>query len=125
MKRLIIDLDDTICTTSNGDYMNSKPNSTLVDRLKSYKNDGFEIVIHTSRNMRTYEGKLGKINVHTLPKIINWLNENNVPFDEVIVGKPWCGFEGFYVDDKSIRPSEFVKLSYDEIRLLLEKEKLH
>jgi hypothetical protein len=91
--------------------------------LKEYSSLGFEIVIHSSRNMRTYESNLGKINIHTLPNIIEWLKNNEIPFDEVYVGKPWCGFDGFYIDDKSIRPSEFVKYSYDEIRILLEQEK--
>tara|TARA_B110000259_G_C14018445_1_gene402199 strand:- start:462 stop:845 length:384 start_codon:yes stop_codon:yes gene_type:complete len=123
MKRLIMDLDDTICSTSKGDYENSKPNQLVIEKLSKYKNEGFEIVIHTSRNMRTYKGNVGKINIHTLPNIINWLNKNNVPYDEIIIGKPWCGFEGFYVDDKSIRPSEFIGKTYAEIQLLLDKEK--
>lgn len=123
MKRLIIDLDDTICTTVKSDYENSKPIQCVIDKLKKYKNDGFEIVIHSSRNMRTYNGNVGKINIHTLPNIIKWLNKNDVPFDEIMIGKPWCGFDGFYVDDKSIRPSEFIEKTYDEIKLLLEKEK--
>ena len=123
MKRLIVDLDDTISKTENGDYCNSKPIREIVDKLKEYSSLGFEIVIHSSRNMRTYESNLGKINIHTLPNIIEWLNNNQVPFDEVYVGKPWCGFDGFYIDDKSIRPSEFVKYSYDEIRILLDQEK--
>lgn len=73
--------------------------------------------------MRTYNGNVGKINIHTLPNVINWLKKNNVPYDEIIIGKPWCGFEGFYVDDKSIRPSEFIAKTYAEIQLLLDKEK--
>jgi capsule biosynthesis phosphatase len=123
MKRLIVDLDDTISKTKNGDYFNSKPIREIVDKLKEYSSLGFEIVIHSSRNMRTYESNLGKINIHTLPNIIEWLKKNEVPFDEVYVGKPWCGFDGFYIDDKSIRPSEFVKYSYDEIKILLDQEK--
>ena len=62
--------------------------------------------------------------MNTLPVIIDWLDKHNVPYDEIYVGKPWCGFEGFYVDDKAIRPSEFVNLSYSEIMELLEKDKL-
>tara|TARA_B100000886_G_C20179342_1_gene389464 strand:- start:159 stop:536 length:378 start_codon:yes stop_codon:yes gene_type:complete len=123
MKRLIMDLDDTICSTSKGDYENSKPNQLVIEKLGKYKSEGFEIVIHTSRNMRTYNGNVGKINIHTLPNVINWLKKNNVPYDEIIIGKPWCGFEGFYVDDKSIRPSEFIAKTYAEIQLLLDKEK--
>ena len=74
--------------------------------------------------MRTYEGNVGKINIHTLPVIIKWLEEHNIPYDEIIVGKPWCGFEGFYVDDKAVRPSEFMSMNLDEINALLAKEKV-
>ena len=45
-----------------------------------------------------------------------------MPYDDIVIGKPWCGFEGFYVDDKAIRPSEFSTLSYEEICTLLQKE---
>ena len=124
MKRLIVDLDDTICITINGDYINSKPIQSVIDQLKVYRKDGFEIVINTSRNMRTHKNNIGKINIFTLPNILNWLEKHGVPYDEVYIGKPWCGFEGFYIDDKSIRPSEFVENTYEEILKVLELEKL-
>ncbi|EBM2458025.1 capsular biosynthesis protein, partial [Salmonella enterica] len=87
-----------------------------------YKEQGYTITIFTARNMKTFSGNLGKINIHTLPIIIEWLNKNDVPFDEVIVGKPWCGTEGFYVDDRAIRPSEFINLSEKEIKDILGME---
>lgn len=123
MKRLIIDLDDTLCRTEKGRYTESKPIVQIVERLKEYKDKGFEIVIHTSRNVRTFEGNIGKINANTLPIIVKWLDQNNIPYDEIYVGKPWCGLEGFYVDDRAVRPSEFSNLSYEEIEQILEKEK--
>lgn len=123
MKRLIVDLDDTVSITLEGDYINSSPVVEVIRKLKEYKEQGFEIVINSSRNMRTYKSNLGKINIFTLPNIIDWLRKYNVPFDEVYVGKPWCGFDGFYIDDKAIRPSEFLKYSYEEIQDLLKQEK--
>lgn len=123
MKRLIVDLDDTVSITLEGDYINSSPVVEVIKKLKEYKEQGFEIVINSSRNMRTYKSNLGKINIFTLPNIIDWLRKYNVPFDEVYVGKPWCGLDGFYIDDKAIRPSEFLKYSYEEIQDLLELEK--
>lgn len=123
MKRLIFDLDDTLTERYSGDYASVSVNVEVVEKLKAYREKGFTIVINTSRNMRTFEGNIGKINANTLPVIINWLDSNNIPYDEIYTGKPWCGMEGFYVDDKSIRPSEFVKLSYEEVMKLLEKEK--
>lgn len=122
MKRLVMDLDDTISWTEEGDYANARPVSSVVDKLHEYQKLGFDIVINTSRNMRTYEGNIGKINANTLPIIIEWLDRHQIPYDEIYTGKPWCGFEGFYVDDKAIRPSEFVSLSLDEIYELLDKE---
>ncbi len=122
MKKLIIDIDDTISKTINGDYENSQPIVEVIEKINQYKKEGFYIVLYSSRNMRTFENNLGKINVHTLPKLINWLNNNNVFYDEVYVGKPWCGYDGFYIDDKAIRPSEFLKYSYEEIIKLLAAE---
>lgn len=121
MKRLIVDLDDTISYTIDGNYSESIVNVKLVEKLKLYKDLGFEIVICTSRNVRTYSGNLGKINANTLPIIIEWLNSNEVPYDEVYVGKPWCGNEGFYIDDKAVRPDEFINFSYEELRALTSK----
>lgn len=120
MKRLIFDLDDTLCTTQNGDYANAQPITEVVEKLREYHRQGFTIVINTSRNMRTYQGNIGAINKNTLPIILDWLVRHEIPYDELYVGKPWCGFEGFYVDDKAIRPDELVKLSYVEICQLLD-----
>lgn len=119
MKRIIMDLDDTICQTENGDYINSEPVAAVIDKMHEYKRLGFEIAINTSRNMRTYKGNTGKIAANTLPIILKWLEQHNVPYDEIYVGKPWCGMEGFYVDDRSIRPDEFVNLSFEEIKNLM------
>ncbi|MCF6764277.1 HAD hydrolase family protein [Thiotrichales bacterium 19S3-7] len=122
MKNLVIDLDGTLTVESKKPYSEKSINLEVVEKLRQYKKMGFRITIFTSRNMRTYQGNIGLINMHTLPEIIQWLDKHDVPCDEVIVGKPWCGFDGFYVDDKAIRPSEFIDKSYDEIKSLLANE---
>lgn len=124
MKRLIIDIDDTLSFNTLGDYKVAQKNQQLIDTIKVYKQKGFEIVFNSSRNMRTFDGNVGKINVNTLPVILNWLDSNGVPYDEVYVGKPWCGLEGFYVDDKAIRPAEFVKHTYDELLAIIKRDTL-
>ncbi len=119
MKRLIIDIDETISRTEEGRYSEARLIAPIVDKIRQYKAEGFEIVFHSSRNMRTYGGNVGQINIHTLPGIVEWLKRHDIHFDEVYVGKPWCGFDGFYVDDKAVRPDEFARLSYDEVQALL------
>jgi capsule biosynthesis phosphatase len=125
LKRLIVDLDGTLCELNpEVDYAHKKPKINIIKRLQEYKNTGFIIVIFTSRNMNTFKDNLGLINANTLPVIIEWLKKYNVPYDEILIGKPWCGEQGFYIDDKAIRPSEFVNHTYDEIIKILNNEKL-
>ena len=126
-KVLVCDVDGTIAHAKENslqDYSELKPISKVIDKLKILKADGWHIIISTSRNMRTYEGDIEAINANMLPILIEWLDKNNVPYDEIHVGKPWCGFQGFYVDDKTVRPREFIELSNSEIYNLLEKDKL-
>lgn len=123
MKRLVFDLDGTLTHDDpQASYAERRPNAAMVEKLRAYRAEGFEIVICSSRNMRTYEGQIGKINANTLPVILDWLARHEIPYDEIHVGKPWCGTEGFYVDDKAVRPSEFLALSHAEIHALLARE---
>jgi capsule biosynthesis phosphatase len=121
---LVMDVDGTIArsTKETGDYRHAEVISSVKQRLIELKQEGFWIVLYTSRNMRTFAGNLGLISRHTLPDLIMWLEENEIPFDEVHVGKPWCGNDGFYVDDRAIRPKEFATLSLSEIRKLIERD---
>lgn len=123
MKKLIVDIDMTL-TKGKGaiGYEDAIVNDDLVSKLKQYKEQGFTIVLNTSRNMNSYNDNIGLINKNTLPTIIAWLEKNNIPYDEIYVGKPWCGHDGFYIDDKAIRPSEFINKTYEEIVELLGKE---
>ncbi|EGR0062811.1 capsular biosynthesis protein [Vibrio vulnificus] len=122
MKKLVMDLDGTLTMANTSDYRNVLPRKNVVKKLKEYKEMGYSITIFTARNMRTYEGNLGKINIYTLPIITEWLDRYEIPYDEIIVGKPWCGHEGFYVDDRAIRPSEFETFSFDEISQIFDRE---
>ena len=115
MKKIICDLDSTICHTTDGDYANSLPDKEVIRALAEYKQLGFDIIIFTSRNMRTHQGCIDTIKAKTLPLILEWLQRHGVPYDEVLIGKPWCGTDGFYVDDRAVRPQEFTSLSYEEI----------
>ncbi len=122
MRRLVIDLDGTLTRNDpQTSYPDKGINDEVVAQLRRYRADGFVIVIHSARNMRTHENSIGKINALTLPVIIEWLKRHDIPYDEIYVGKPWCGIEGFYVDDRAIRPDEFIRLSLPEIQALIGK----
>ena len=123
MKRLVMDLDGTLTLDEPGiPYEAKRPNAAVVAKLREYRAAGFAIVIATARNMRTHGNNIGLINALTLPVALDWLRRHDIPFDEIHVGKPWCGEDGFYVDDKAIRPSEFVALDLQGIHALLARE---
>ena len=118
-KKLIMDLDNTITIHKPElDYSEMPVNKAVVEKMHYYRELGYQITVFTARNMRTYNGNTELIEANTLPIIHEWLTKYDVPFDEIIIGKPWCS-EGFYVDDKAIRPSEFVSLQEQDILELI------
>ena len=118
-----MDIDGVLARKDSGkDYSERAVDESVLSRLEEYSEKGFYIILYTARNMRTHEGRIGKINAETAPTLLEWLDEKGVPYDEIHYGKPWCGHEGFYVDDKAVRPSEFEELSHEEIRELVEEE---
>lgn len=127
MLKIVMDIDGTLCPTikPGEEYSNLIPYENILEKLWEYKKNGAYIVLYTSRNMRTYNGNLGKINAITAKTLLTWLDKWNIPYDEIHYGKPWPGEDGFYVDDRTIRPAEFVNFSLEEIRRLLEKAKIH
>ena len=114
-----MDLDGTLTVDAPGvPYADLLPNAEVVAKLREYRAQGFRVAIYTARNMRTHAQSIGRINALTLPGIVSWLQRHDVPFDEIHVGKPWPEAGGFYVDDRAIRPDEFVRLSHAEIMAL-------
>jgi len=118
---LIVDIDGTLCElkSSGQTYAEVAPRQELIVRLREYRSKGYRILLFTSRNMRTYNSNIGLINKFTAPVLFDWLEKWDVPFDEVIFGKPWPGVHGFYIDDRSIRPDEFINLDENSIHRLL------
>lgn len=116
-KTLIFDLDGTLCPIKEkGEtYEELKPYDDMIIRLRQWKDDGYKIVINTARNMRTYKGNLGLINANTARMTMDWLEKWEIPYDEILFGKPWPGKEGYYIDDRAIRPDEFLKYTKEEL----------
>jgi capsule biosynthesis phosphatase len=121
----VFDIDGTICPIKKKtqEYIDLIPYKEMVDKIREYKEDGAKIVLYTSRNMNSYQGNIGMINANTAKVMLEWLDKWEIPYDEIIYGKPWPGHRGFYVDDRSIRPDEFLKYSEEELNELCQKSK--
>lgn len=90
MKRYFVDLDNTLCNTVNGDYINSTPMKERIDYVNSLKSDGNHITIWTARGSRS------KIDHRELT--IQQLSKWGVQYDDLLFGKPDYDV---YLDDKS------------------------
>ena len=104
MAKIVIDLDATLTMPVGGDYIDHPPylGHRGVEEV-SCRGLKFRFILHgICENMKTPWAK----SLRTRCCIVNWLNKHDVPFDEIHIGKPWCGDDGFYVDDKAIRPDE-------------------
>ena len=94
-KTFCFELDNTLFTTPEieDDYTTVKPIFQNINILKSIKNYGHKIIIHTSRNLNLNNKiNLGKITFETLEKY-------EIPFDEIYFGKPNADF---YIDYRNI-----------------------
>ena len=86
--------------------------------MRYYHDNGAKIVLLTSRNMNTYGGNIGLINKNTAKTLLAWLDKWGIPYDEIVYGKPWPGRKGYYVDDRTIRPNEFLSMDVEELDAL-------
>jgi capsule biosynthesis phosphatase len=121
MNTIVFDVDGTICPIKkvNEEYKDLIPYADMVNKIRKLKEEGYKIVFFTARNMRTYNADINKILKYTKPVLETWLQKWEIPYDEVIYGKPYPGKEGFYVDDKTLRPDELLSMNKDEISLFL------
>jgi capsule biosynthesis phosphatase len=121
---IVMDVDGTLCIKKRPDqsYDEVQPNPPVVERLREYRENVFYVILATSRNMNSYDGNIGLITANTAKVLMGWLDRHDIPYDELHVGKPWAGRDGFYVDDRAVRPEEFTRLSYEEILAIVGKD---
>ena len=122
----IFDIDGNICVIKKKDeeYMDLIPYENIVKKIRSLKEDGYKIILFTSRNMNSYSGNLGLINKNTAKVMLNWLDKWDIPYDEIIYGKPWPGRFGFYVDDRAVRPKELLENSVEDLTKICDEDRL-
>lgn len=118
--KLIVDVDGTLTHDAPGvDYAQKPPRLDVIEKVNALHLRGVRIALYSARNMRTHKGNLGLINKHTLPIMLEWLDRHGVRYDEIHMGKPWCGTDGFYIHSKSLRPDRFLDMSLIEIERMI------
>ena len=112
---IVVDLDNTLTIDDKElSYAHKKPRRDVIKQLRAYKERGFRIIIHTARNMQTQHNDEAMVIGNIGAVTIAWLAKHKVPYDGLRFGKPYAR-DGFYVDDKGIRPQEFLQHTFDEL----------
>jgi len=110
-RSLVVDLDETICVSDGNEknpvikYYNATPIQPIIDKLRQYHEDGWYITIHTARHMVTCNNDADIAYGVLGPITADWLQRHNVPFDQLVFGKP---YGKYYIDDKAMLPEEFL-----------------
>ena len=105
-KRIIVDIDDTLCSVINRDFLNAIPYQDVIDKVNEYYDKGYEVVISTARGQNScntpeeMQEKYFKVTKE-------WLDKVGVKYHKLEIG--YKQNADMYVDDKAIRPDEFVK----------------
>ena len=89
VKIYCFDIDGTICSNTDGDYMNAVPFHDRIAKINKLYEDGNKIIFYTARGSTTGE----KWENLTLQQLNTW----NIKFHELHLGKPTADI---YIDDK-------------------------
>lgn len=74
------------------------------------KAQGHYLIIMTARNMATQEANLGKV-IKNIGKItLDWLEQHQIPYDEIHFGKPNAHV---YIDDRAFRFQSWADIDED------------
>ena len=112
MKSIVIDMDDTICFPNHQfkdtkrKYSQARPNTSVIEKMKELKKIGFHISILSARRMLTHNGDITRIEEDVLKVTEVWLDLHEVPYDDLIFGKPFS--TTYYVDDKAMTVDNFI-----------------
>lgn len=97
-KIICFDLDGVICSNTWGDYKNAIPDGDAILKINNLYNNGFEIIIYTSRYMGRFNSDIKKVYDYgfdfTKKQIENW----GVKYHKLLLGKPSYDI---IIDDKS------------------------
>jgi len=99
-KRILVDFDVPVHKYSKG-YFDSQiydvPTEGSKEALQFLKNEGFEVIVFTTRVSQEEHPETYKVNEEA---IRSWLDEHGIPFDRITSEKLLALA---YIDDKSIR----------------------
>lgn len=98
MKTYIVDIDNTICSSPNSDYANSKPIYERIAKINKLYDEGHTIIYWTARG--------GNSGIDWTDKTHSQLAAWGCRYNEIRMNKP---VYDLWIDDKAINSEEYFK----------------
>jgi hypothetical protein len=102
----VVDIDNTICTQTYGDYSQAKPFLDRIQKINELYDDGNIIIYFTARGMGRGKNSIriaySSCFNETHDQLVSW----GCKFHNLMLGKPYADV---YIDDKAISDKEFFK----------------
>ncbi len=112
VKTICFDLDGVLCTQTTGDYENARPKRNAIETVNRLHDEGYRIVIHTSRFMNRHNGDVDAAIREGFELTSRQLMEWGVKFDKLYLGKPAYDT---VVDDRAVFFTEDWERIYDAV----------
>jgi capsule biosynthesis phosphatase len=121
--RIAIDIDGTICELKKPEqsYADVAPLPGAAEKIRGLKAAGHYIILLTARHMKTCSGNVGMVVARQGAVLFSWLEEHDIPYDEIWFGKPHADV---YIDDNGLRFTTWDQIAADGSNLPVSKEKL-
>lgn len=92
----VVDIDNTICTDTDGDYSAAQPHYDRIGKINSLFDEGHVIIYWTARGMKSGKNHTELTN--------RQLRQWGCKFHEIRMGKPHYDV---WIDDKAINAENF------------------
>ena len=100
----VFDIDGTICTVTDGNYMEAKPIPERIEKVNHLYDQGHTIIFLTARGMGRNCNSVALANKMFYGFTKNQLNEWGAKHHDLFLGKP---SGDYYIDDKGVNDEDF------------------
>ena len=100
----VFDIDGTICASSNGEYKNSTPLQSRIDKVNELYDEGNTIIFQTARGMGRSKNSPALAHAMFFELTQTQLKTWGVKYHSLFLGKP-AG--DVYIDDKGVKDNDF------------------
>jgi len=104
LKTIVVDIDNTICSQTYGDYSKAQPYPNRISRINSLYDNGYKVIYFTARGMGRTDDDQVLAYAHCYEETYNQLVSRGCKFHRLMLGKPYADY---YIDDKAITDDNF------------------